>query len=280
MEIIIEQPITGEKTNISKLYNVVAAEGLTPVVATINTTANGVVDGTFYNSSFLTQRNIVLTIVPDGDIEEKRLELYRIFRPKSQIRVHVKSRFRNVYIDSRVESVETDLYAIRQSLVISLIAPQPFFLDAKETTQQQSATVDAFELPFEIPEKGLKFGDLTKDRDIEIENDGEEASGLVIEIVAIDRAINPVIYNKTTREKYGIKIELQKGDKVEINTHKGQKEINLSRGGTTQNILNKIEKETRWLTVEVGKNIFSYTCEGGEENVKVSYRFNGMYGGI
>lgn len=280
MEIIIEQPIAGEKTNISKLYNVVATEGLTPVAATINTTGNGVVDGTFYNSSFLSERNIILTMVPDGDIEEKRLELYKIFRPKSLARVYIKSKLRNVYIESRVESVELDLHVKRQSITVSLIAPQPYFLNADEKVYNQTAVMSDLEIPFEIPQEGLEFGNITKERDITIVNEGEEASGLIMEIIATDTAVNPVIYNKTTREKFCIREKMLRGDKIEINTHKGQKKIEMNRGTVKTNLLNKIEKNSKWLAVETGKNIFSYGCAAGEENIRIKYRFNEMYGGV
>lgn len=280
MEITIEQPVTGEKTNISKLYNVVATEGLTPVAATINTTGNGVVDGTFYNSSFLSERNIILTMVPGGDIEEKRLELYKIFRPKSLVKVYVKSRFRNVYIESRVESVEPNLHVKQQSITVSLIAPQPYFLNVDEKVYNQTAVISDLEIPFEIPQEGLEFGNITKERDITIVNEGEETSGLIMEIIATDTAVNPVIYNKTTREKFCIREQMLRGDKIEINTHKGQKKIEMNRGSVKTNLLNKIEKNSKWLTVETGKNIFSYGCVAGEENIRIKYRFNEMYGGV
>lgn len=280
MEITIEQPETGEKTNISELYNVVATEGLTPVGAKINTTGNGVVDGTFYNSSFLSQRNIELIMVPDGDIEKKRMELYKIFRPKSKVRVHVKSKFRSCYIDSRVENLGLDLHAKRQSITVSLIAPQPYFLNEDEKIYTQNAIVSGLEFPFEIPKEGIELGRITKERDISITNNGEEASGLIIEIIATDTAINPVIYNKTTREKFCIREKMIRGDKIKINTHKGQKKVELNRGSVTTNLLNKLEKNSKWLTVETGENIFSYGCAGGEENIRIEYRFSEMFGGI
>lgn len=280
MEIVIEQPNTGEKKNISKLYNVVYTEGLTPVKANINTTTNGVVDGTFYNSSFLTQRPISIDIVPGGNIEEKRLELYRIFRPKKKIEVHVKSKSRKLHIECVVEDLAVGLHEKKQCIRVSLIAPQPYFLNENETVVDQSAVASDFEFPFEIPEDGIEFGNITKERDITITNDGEETSGLIIEIVALNTVINPVIYNKTTKEKFAIRITMEKGDKIEINTHKGRKKIELKRGNIAFNILNKIEKNTKWLTVEMGDNTFSYECESGEEDMQINYRFSELYGGI
>lgn len=280
MEIVIEQPNTGAKTKISKLYNVVYTEGLTPVKANINTTTNGVVDGTFYNSSYLTQRPILIKMIPDGDIEEKRLELYRVFRAKKKVKVHVKSKNRNLHIECVVEELAVGLHERKQCISVSLIAPQPYFLNENETTQEQSAVTSNFEFPFEIPENGIEFGNITRERDITIRNDGEEASGLIIEIAALDTVINPVIYNKTTKEKFAIRITMEKGDKIEINTHKGRKKIELKRGNVAFNILNKIEKNTKWLTVEMGENIFSYECESGEEDMQIKYRFSEMYGGI
>lgn len=280
MEIIAEQIKTGIKINISREYNVVAVDGITPTSANINTTASGAVDGSFYNSSYLAERNIVITMVPEGDIEEKRLELYKIFPPKKKVILHIKTKKRKVYIECYVESLESNVFGIRQNILVSLLAPQPLFIDENKTEFTQSAISSSFEFDFEISESGVEFGIITKERDITIINEGEEITGLIIEIVANDTVINPVIYNKTTSEKFEIRTEMKKGDVITINTHRGQKKIERNREGQAENILNCIAKGTKWLIAEPGENTYSFACETGEESAIINYQYNKLYGGV
>lgn len=69
-----------ELTHNRSQYSLIHVTGLTPPKANINTSAAGTIDGEFYNSARVNMRNIVLTIVIEGDIEANRQHLYRIFR--------------------------------------------------------------------------------------------------------------------------------------------------------------------------------------------------------
>ena len=132
MQITVENHI-GQQLILDKNFPVINAEGLTPSSATINTFGAGIADGTFYNSSYVNSRNIVLTIVPEGNAEKARLTLYRYFKPKYKVRLYFKTAFRNVYIDGYIETFEGALYSQKQAFQISIICPQPFFIDIEQT---------------------------------------------------------------------------------------------------------------------------------------------------
>ena len=68
MSLIFTLKIKNYKNEIYELthdyehYYVMSVSGLTPPVTTINTTVSGIHDGSYYNSSRVQQRNIVITV--------------------------------------------------------------------------------------------------------------------------------------------------------------------------------------------------------------------------
>ena len=138
MKIVVKNHI-GQSVELDPFnYPVVSVDGLTPTGATINTSNVATVDGTFFNSSYVNQRNIVLTITPNVEAERARLFLYQYFKPKYPVTLYFKTRTRDVYIEGYVETFEGSLYDQKQSFQISVICPQPFFNDVKESVTELS----------------------------------------------------------------------------------------------------------------------------------------------
>ena len=114
-------------------YNVVKITGLTPAGCTINTAAATGMDGEELNSIRINKRNITITIIPEYPIEENRNALYRYFPEKKKIRLFYENGTRSVYIDGYVESMEIDLFVMRETFQISILCPNPFFVNTQET---------------------------------------------------------------------------------------------------------------------------------------------------
>ena len=55
------------------------------------------------------------------------------------------------------------------------------------------------------------------------------------------------------------------GDIIIINTTKGNKSITLIRDGVETNILNCVDRDSKWFTLQKGDNIFSYSVDPGSE---------------
>ena len=56
--------------------------------------------------------------------------------------------------------------------------------------------------------------------------------------------------------------------------------IEMISDGVTTNILNKIAKGSKWLSLVQGDNIFRYDCVQGAKELNVIYTFHPLYGGI
>lgn len=281
MEITVTNHI-GESLYLDNMkYSVIAVDGLTPPTATINTSTVATTDGSYYNSSRINQRNIVLTIVPQQvDVEKARLKLYKYFKPKRKITLEFKTKARHVRINGYVETVEGDLYSEKQSFQISVICPRTFFEDVKQLTYDQSTILGGFEFPFSTSQEGIELSTLGDLKDVNVVNIGEESTGLTIELFATGTVLEPTIYNRTTRQKMTIQTQMNSGDIVKIDTRQGQKRIALISKGIQTNIINNIVKGSNWISLEIGENIFSYSSAYGYENLTVSYSFNPLYEGV
>lgn len=280
--IITAENNLGEKLVLDRMkFPVVAVDGLTPATATINTTTIATVDGSFFNTSRVNPRNIVLTIVPEGDPEKARLTLYRYFKTKYPVRLYFKTKYRDVFIDGYTENVPGNLYDAKQTFQISVICPQPFFNDVNTVGVKQTTVHNALTFPFKIPEEGVALGNIEAAYSVNVFNEGDEMTGLRIILSASGMVSVPTITNRTTGEKFSIEVEMSEGEKVEIDTRKGHKSIILTRNnGTTQNILNKIVKGSSWFNLQTGENIFDFTCLHGTDDLQIIYYFNPLYEGV
>lgn len=121
-------------------YSVVNIDGLTPPQCGINTTPTGLHDGAAYNSSHLNVRNLVITVVLEGDIEANRQRLYQIFPLHTPVKIFFRNQNRNVMIDGYVEEIAGNLFAQREMMQISLTCPQPYWRDTTGTTVSLAAS--------------------------------------------------------------------------------------------------------------------------------------------
>lgn len=121
-----------ELTHNRQQYSVVKVTGLTRPMTNINTASAGTQDGEVFSSSHTNRRNIVITLVLEGDIEANRQRLYRIFPAHSPVTVYYRTANRDLYIDGYVEILDGDLYEARTSMQISIICPDPYFRNAAQ----------------------------------------------------------------------------------------------------------------------------------------------------
>lgn len=264
-------------------YDVINIEGLNPVGATINTYKIGVSDGEHYNSSYVNMRNIVLYIVPKNkanDIETNRLALYKYFRPKHKIRLYLQHDSRNVFIDGYVETVEISLYSQLEQFQISVICPQPYFLDISTAQGDFTQIENLFEFPFAIEEEGIEFSRFGQIDDIYIVNSGEVETGLIINLYAFGSASGIELYlNDTQYFKLG-DLSLETGDILTINTNKGEKSVTLFRNGAEINCINYVSKGSTWFTLDIGENKISKIIQSGMESVNIDIDYYIKYIGV
>lgn len=262
-------------------YALLSIGGLTPPTATINTAVIATSDGAVFNSSRLGTRNIVLTIKPLNSIETNRINLYQYFKAKQYIKLYLENNTRSVWIDGYIEHIDGNLYTENQQLQISIICPDPYFKDTTTGLYTFSNVIDLFSFPFAIEETpGIPISELSEYVEIAITNNSDDETGVIIQLIANATVTNPIIYNMTTNEHFGLNIELEVGDIVTIDTRRGHKTVTLNSDGVITNILNNMAQGSAWLNLIVGDNIFTYTCDTGAEYLNISVQLQPIYEGV
>lgn len=128
-------------------YNVTAT-GLNPVKSNIVTATVANYGGERFVSSRKQKRNIILNIYPLEPVEVNRINLYKYIRSDDFIRVYFKNNTRNVYIDGYVEAFELNHFEQTQIAQVSIICPQPNFIDVNSNYVNNSDVVKSFHFPF------------------------------------------------------------------------------------------------------------------------------------
>ena len=248
-------------------YTVYKITGLTPPKADINTSPAGAIDGTFFNSARMNQRNIVINLAIEGDIETNRQNLYRIFPEKSLCTVYFKNHNMDVKIEGYVEVVEGDIFAARERMQISIICPRPYWQTLDEIVYEISTTLRLFEFPFSIAETpGIPISTYDSNPQIHLYNDGTAVCGFTASIDFSGSVTGFALYNLTTQQKLQLMdtVTLADGDTVEISTMPGSLTIKKISGGAETNLINYLASGSEFFGLAVGDNLFYMSATSGD----------------
>lgn len=269
-----------ELTHNSPNYYVTQVAGLTPPPTAVNTSTAGTIDGTFINSARVEQRNIVITLVINGDIEKNRQRLYTIFPRKTPCTVYFKNQNRDVKIVGYVETLDGDLFVMREQIQISIICPRPYWVALEALYNEISKTVPLFTFPFSIVTP-IPFSELSDTPVCTIDNPGDVACGTLIDIDFYNTVSGLKIFNTTESTFFGLDYSFQDGDHLTINTNSGQMGVFLQRSGATTNLLNDIDANSTWFRIKPGTNTFTFTLTSGSaDDVKIQFTTSLLYGGV
>ena len=258
-------------------YVVTNIEGLNPPQADVFTSAIANMHGGKYKNSKVQMRNLVITVAIRGDVEENRLELYRIFHSGEYCKIYYENGLRNVYIEGYAESIESNPFSIAEQMQISIICPQPFWVAAKKMIVDISKEIGAFEFPFAIESEGIEFSYIELDKVVPIVNYGEIESGIIIRINCYENGVNNLkIIHENKSTYFTIATTLNNGDEVVINTKRGQKSITING----QSAMNVVGLGSTWFSLAVGDNTFSYSADSSPEAVAIVFEFEELYEGV
>lgn len=285
-------------------FAVVGISGLGPGTATVNVSEIPTNDGALYNSARRPSRNIVLGLIFQwkealvsgkkrivGTIEDMRMLSYKYFPLKKKIKLRITTDSRDAEIEGYVESNEPAIFSKGEGATISIICPDPNFYSV-EADGVQSTIFSGIEPTFEFPfgsEDHIEFGVISQNPQKLIIYKGDVEFGMNIIITATGMASGVTIYDMITLERMEIdSVKLEEftgagiiaGDKITISTVKGKKGMILERGGETFNILNCLTRDSAWFTLRKGDNIFSYTADTGDNNLRFTINNKIVYEGV
>lgn len=264
-------------------------EGLGPSKATINSTEIATMDGARYNSSRVSSRNIVLSLVllPHPSVEDSRLTTYRYFPLNQRVKIEVETTNRKCYAYGYVETNEPDIFSSYETCQISIVCPDPYFYSSKGATQVVfSGIKPVFEFPFSnelvLGEKNLTLSEIVQLKSQTIEYEGDTDTGFTLYIRAKDAVKNIMVYNYDSNARIIIRTDaietitgmaLGTDDEIVICTTKGSKSVRLLRKGQYFNIFNAVDKTSDWLTLSKGRNTIVFTAEEGDDALELTIEY-------
>lgn len=272
--------LTGKEAD----YQILSITGLNPPSAQLNTSTVSGMDGAMYNSGRLNTRNIVITAKINGNVEDNRQDLYRFCPTKEKVRFYFKNNNRDVYIDGYVDSVECDLFTNDERMQISIICPNPYFMDTEDTQVDGGSISSLFTFPFSIDiGSPIPFSNYVLDTTIVLYNDSDDQIGMLIDIDINADVSTLQIVNTDNGAVFTLSYQFVDGDHITINTIKGQKAVTLLRDGIYYNIFSAMQRGSTFFQLASGDNFFSYTVDGStlnNANADIMFTFFKMYRGV
>lgn len=241
--------------------------GIDPPDGVINTTRNASADGSVYNSSYVDNRTITITLAINAPAEDNRINLYTYFKSKMPVRLYYKNSARDVYIDGYVRSINIGFFEKKQVAQIVILCPKPFFNATMDNVYDFTLVDPLFEFPFSIDSQGVEFSVLDAGGEQIVYNGGDVETGFTVSLNASGTVINPRIYNTRTNEYFALNLTMTAGDEIEINTRKKEKAVTLRSGGSTSNIVGAIKEGSTWLQLTPEDNYLIITAETYPENL-------------
>lgn len=281
-------------------FYVVGITGLDPPKADISMSDIAAYDGSVFNSSRVSSRNIVLSLIfPETKVEHYRHESYKYFPIKRNITLDFVTDTRQLSISGYVESNEVGIFSKRQGCQVSVLCPDPWFYSTNGGTAEQ--ILSKVERIFEFENLGgsdtwikgitsdnsyaIEFSNIIRNSSGIVNYDGDIEVGVTLRFRAFgttgdvniykgyDRlTINSSVVNRITGSP------IQAGDEIIITTHQGKKSARLLRNGRYINVLSAIDKKSTWLKVSKGENEFVFTTvtSSGELAFSIQTLYEGV----
>lgn len=264
-----------DKTDIK----VIDIQGIEASSYTINT-AQSEQDGATITSIKIEAREITIT----GDIEKNdkeltnREELIRFFNPKQEGEMIITRNNISRKIQYRVSSLDFVTNKMYECIDFTLIlesTEEPYFSDAKNSGNYLTAVSSQFTFPLVISPTKI-MGYRTFKPVMPLVNDGDKETGIEIIVTAKRGKMDNIKLILNNNEYIKVNVTLEQWDELRINTNPRKKSVMLNG----VNIINKIDRNSTFFNLKIGKNILKYECDNGNTNIDIDVQFYRKYLGV
>lgn len=283
---------SGEKRE----FGITKIEGLESSDLEISTTDNALVDGSTVDGKRIKKRpvHIEATLRDDRNNEANRQRIIKFFNPKysGKLTVNHSGITRNIEYELEGWNFVAKNNVFNQlAIVVDLMCPDPFMKNVDNFGKNMADFSPHIAFPWMVvkekvivpePYKGLTLpgqitGYRTLTKDVYLPNDGDVPTGLQIQFIA-ERgpATNPKITLVGTGEFIRVKVEMQKGDVLLIDTNKRHQVIELNG----QNVYQKIDRLSSPFELAVGQNYLEYDADENYTNLDVRLYYTPLYLGV
>ena len=259
-----------------------SCEGLYESNSPITTLSDTMSDGSVYQGSKLSQRNIVLTLRdrPTGNHMTNRSLLYTVFKPKAVgTLIYTGDKVSRV-INYYVEKIYIDAVKSSRMATISLICPDPYFYDPVENVVSMGGWDPLFEFSHEFTSEGEEFGSRNQELLKQIVNTNVDDIGITVVLTASGAVVNPVIYHVEQGIHIAVGTDdkpftLNAGEKLIITTHENNKHILLASNNVVTEVNEYLSEDSDFIQLQYGVNTFGYSATAGADylTIEIAYRY-------
>lgn len=202
----IECKIEGVEAENDSGLIITSIDGLGPVKATINMTEIPSSDGSIYNSSRLTNRNIVIKAIftHASSIEEARHLSYRYFPINRKLTLTIETDSRTGTVEGYVESNEPDIFSKQSSFQISILCESSYFTEGENNEYPLPAAIEytgdinsGMEIDFDLTSENIT--DSFRVSDIELTK--SNGDGLSLDFTKMSGIVPNTMPNNTPEEE-------------------------------------------------------------------------------
>jgi len=267
-------------------FGLTAVDGLEATGYTQNININSNFPGGTLAGTQISPRqiNINFNLIKNDREQENRLYLERFFKPTQEFDVIVTRQSVTRHIKCYLQKLtikQTHLYAT-QYVTLSLVAPNPFFMDMSDYGRDIASVTGMFAPPFLMnATTGQIMGTIKNENLTTIENGGDMEVGLTARFVAKDTVHNIKLYNARSETDYVRVIDIMTaGNIITISTMDGHKRITKTAAGIDSNIINKLDRSSNFFKIKPGVNVIGFEADEGANVLEVWLHYTPLYYGI
>lgn len=260
--------------------HVIDIQGIEATSYTINT-ASSEQDGANVTSVKVEPREITIT----GDIEKNDKELdnrdylIRFFNPKQTGEMFITRNNIARKIQYEVSSLDfatNKMYDYIDFTLVLECTEDPYFSDAKNSGNYLTLISPQFTFPLAICPTKIMGYKMFKPV-MPLVNNGDKEVGLEIIATAKRGKVDNLKFILNNKKYIQINnVTLNQWDVLKINTNPRKKSVTLNG----VNIINKIDRNSTFFNLRIGKNILKYECDNGSTNIDIDVQFYRKFLGI
>lgn len=259
-------------------------------------TDNALVDGSTLDGKRIKSRiiHIEADLRDDRNNDVNRQMIIKFFNPKYGGKMTINHSGTRRNIEYELEGwtfVETNGVYERLSIAVDLKCPDPFMKNIDNFGQNMADVSRHISFPWRVvrqkvvvpkPYKGLTLpgkitGYRTLTKEVLLPNDGDVPAGLQIQFIAERGPCkNPKIELVGTGKFIRVKIDMEQGDVLLVDTNKRHQVIELNG----VNVYQKIDRLSEPFELAVGSNYLEYDADANYTNLDVRLFYTPLYLGV
>ena len=210
---------------------------------------------------------------------ENRDYLIRFFNPKQTgemfiTRNNIARKIR--YEVSSLDFATNKMYEYIDFTLVLECTEDPYFSDAKNSGNYLTLISPQFTFPLVICPTKIMGYKMFKPV-MPLVNNGDKEVGLEIIATAKRGKVDNLKYILNDKKYIQINnVTLNQWDVLKINTNPRKKSVTLNG----VNIINKIDRNSTFFNLRIGKNILKYECDNGSTNIDIDVQFYRKFLGI